>query len=86
MKLEGAVITEQGVTFGIMIVKQHVLNNPSQRDELVSQASSLFGGIPTVLMAQDHSGTPTYYGRDDIARFMANVPLHPIPWKEYTVT
>jgi hypothetical protein len=41
--------------------------------------------VPVVLMAQDYHGTPTYYGRQDIARFMADVPLEAIPWKEYTV-
>jgi hypothetical protein len=38
-----------------------------------------------VLMAQDSCGTPTFYGRPDIARFLANVPVGAIPWSEYTV-
>jgi hypothetical protein len=46
----------------------------------------MFGGIPTVLMAQDFQGTPTYYGRSDIAEFMASVPLEAVRWKEYTVS
>ena len=62
MQFQGAVITEQGVTFGILIVQQHVLNDPTRRDGLVLQASRLFDGIPTVLMTQDFNGTPTYYG------------------------
>jgi len=36
-------------------------------------------------MAQDSRGTPTYYGRQDIARFLAGVPLSAIPWKQYTL-
>ena len=84
MQFQGAIITEQGVTFGILIVKSYIRNDLTRRDALVSQASRLFGGIPTVLMSQDHNGTPTYYGRSDIARFMASVPLKAVPWKEYT--
>ena len=86
MQFQGAIITEQGVTFGILIVKQHILNDIGRRDLLVSQASQLFGGIPTVLMAQDFTETSTYYGRDDIARFMTSVPLEAIPWTEYTIS
>ena len=36
-------------------------------------------------MAQDSSGGPTYQGRSDIVRFLANVPLEAIPWMEYTL-
>ncbi len=86
MQFQGAVIEEQSVTFGVLIVKQHILNDPTRRDALVLEGSRLFGGIPTVLMAQDFNGTPTYYGRSDISRFMASVPLESVPWKEYTVS
>ena len=86
MRFQGAVIKEQGVTFGVLIVKQHILDDPTRRDALVLEASRLFDGIPTVLMAQDFNGTPTYYGRSDISEFMASVPLEAVPWKEYTVS
>ncbi len=86
MRFQGAVIKEQGVTFGVLIVKQHILNDLTRRDALVLEGSRLFGGIPTVLMAQDFNGTPTYYGRSDISRFMASVPLEAVRWKEYTVS
>ncbi len=83
MTFDGAIIREQGVTFGIMVVKSHVLNEPSRRDSVVAQASTAFGGIPTVLMAQTSSGRARYYGRPDIVKFMANVPPSAIPWKRY---
>ena len=86
MRFQGAVIKEQGVTFGVLIVKQHILNDPTRRDALVLEGSRLFGGIPSVLMAQDFNGTPTYYGRSDISKFMASVPLEAVSWKEYTVS
>ena len=86
MRFQGAVIKEQGVTFGVLIVKQHILNDPTRRDALVLEGSRLFGGIPSVLMAQDFNGTPTYYGRSDISKFMASVPFEAVSWKEYTVS
>ena len=85
MTFDGAVIREQGVTFGVMVVKQHVLNDIAQRDSVVLQASRAFGGIPTILMGQDASGRARFYGRRDIVDFMAKVPLSAVPWKRYSL-
>lgn len=85
MRFEGAVIEEQGVTFAVVIVKQHIVSISSEANDAIASFQPLFPGIPVVLMAQDSRGTPTYYGRRDIAGFMANVPPSAIPWKEYTV-
>ena len=83
MTFEGAIIKEQGVTFGIMVVRPNALTEPSGQDQLVAQASRVFGGLPTVLMAQQQGGRARYYGRPDIVRFMAKVPLTAVPWKRY---
>lgn len=84
---EGAFIREQGVEFGVVIVQPHVINNHIEAARLITQFSAQhFGGHPVVLMAQDFQGVPTYYGRHDIAGFMANVPLTSVPWMKYTVT
>ena len=86
MQFEGAVIKEQAVTFAVVIVKSHVLNDHSKASEMIqSFQQQLFGNIPVVLMAQDASGVPTYYGRRDISNFLSRVPLHAIPWKKYTI-
>ena len=85
MKLHGAVIKEQGVTFAVVVTKKQVVDNRFEADNAIQSFSRLFPGIPVVLMGQDSRGTPTYYGRKDIAKFMANVPIHAIPWKEYTL-
>lgn len=86
MRLQGAVIKEQGVAFAIVIVKKQVVDSKSDADRAIISFRSIFPGMPIVLMAQDFRGTPTYYGRPDIVRFMANVPLAAVPWKEYTVS
>lgn len=84
MQVQGAVIREQGQTFAVVIVKPHVIQNRAEAAEAIESFLPIFG-VPVVLMAQDGHGRPTYYGRQDIARFMSSVPLRAIPWKEYTI-
>jgi hypothetical protein len=86
MTIEGAVIREQGVTFAVVIVKQHVLNNTFEADRTIRAFQPAFPGLPVVLMAQDHRGVPTYYGRTDLSKFMANVPMECVPWAEYSIS
>jgi hypothetical protein len=85
MKFQGAIIKEQGVTFAIVIVKKHIIDNSSEADRAIRGFQPIFPGIPVILMAQDARGLPSYYGRPDISRFMASVPLNAVPWKEYTI-
>jgi hypothetical protein len=86
MTFQGAVITEQGVTFAIVIVRKHIVDNSIESDRLINAfQQSVFTGLPVVLMAQDFQGIPTYYGRQDISQFMASVPIEAVTWKEYTV-
>jgi len=83
MQFEGAVIREQGVTFAVVIVQKHVVDNHFEADGAIQSLGSVFPGMPVVLMAQDTGGRPTYYGRRDISQFMASVPLQAIPWRRY---
>ena len=85
MTFQGAVIREQGVTFAVVIVKKHVIDSSIEAGRAIATFQPVFPGVPVVLMGQDARGTPTYFGRQDIARFLASVPLETIPWKEYTV-
>lgn len=80
---DGAVIQEQGVEFGVLAVKRHVLSSHAQADEVIAAAQAHLG-VPVVLVAQEWNGRPIWYGRTDIARFMSGVPLTAIPWKRIT--
>jgi hypothetical protein len=82
---DGAVVNQQGVEFAIAVVNRSLLSQPAARDQAVLEFSEAFGGLPTVLMAQDGQGVPTYYGRPDIVDFLASVPMEAIPWQRYTV-
>ena len=85
MQFDGAVIREQGVTFAVVVVNRQTLEDSSRAQEAIRQFGPVFGGVPVVLMAQDSRGTPNYYGRRDLSRFLANVPVRAIPWKRYTL-
>jgi hypothetical protein len=84
MRVQGAVVREQGQTFAVVVVKPYVIQSLSEARNAI-QSFAPFFGVPVVLMAQDRGGRPTYYGRPDIARFLASVPLESIPWHEYTI-
>ncbi len=84
MTFDGAVVTEQNVTFGIVVVKSHILSNHNEANELIVTYQRILGVAPVVLMAQDSRGVPTYYGRKDIVAFLANIDMARIPWKTYT--
>lgn len=86
MTFEGALITEQGVTFAIVIVKPHVVQNRIEANRTIQAFAPTFGGVPTVLMAQNGQGVPTYFGRRDIVNFLAHVHPAQIPWKRYTLS
>ena len=85
MTIEGAVIREQGVTFAVVVMQEHVVNNSFEADRAIRAFQLAFPGMPVVLMAQDYEGVPTYYGRRDLSQFMADVPLECVPWAEYSI-
>lgn len=85
MQFDGALIKEQGVTFAIVVVKPHVLYSAT-KENLRNSFISVFGNIPIILMAQNSRGVPTYDGRSDIVRFLANIHPARIPWKKYTLS
>ncbi|MBP0447785.1 hypothetical protein J8J14_23855 [Roseomonas sp. SSH11] len=85
MRFQGAIVREQGVTFAVVVVQRHVINNSAEANRAIASFRPVFPGMPVTLMAQDHQGRATYYGRSDISRFLAGVPVGAIPWREYTL-
>ncbi len=85
MKIQGAVIIEQGVTFAIVVVNQAVTNYTSRIIRTRQQLQLYFPNMPIILMSQDSSGAPHYYGRRDIVEFLKTLRLEQIPWKEYHI-
>jgi hypothetical protein len=88
MKIHGAVVKEQGITFGILIVKQGVLSDSSRADSVREawRNRAPFHGVPLVLAEQDSRGRFEYFGRRDLVDFLASISASRIPWKEYTLS
>lgn len=85
MRFQGAVVTEQDVTFAIAVVKKHVVDSSFETERAIDEFQPYFPGLPIVLMAQESSGRPHYRGgRRDIVNFLASIDFGRIPWKEYT--
>ena len=85
MKIQGAVIIEQGVTFAIIVVNKTVTNYTTRAVQVRAYLSQFFPNMPIILMSQDRNGTPHYYGRKDIVEFLRSVRLDQIPWKFYHI-
>lgn len=84
MKITAAVVREQQTTFAV-VVKPTAMQ-PHSRDQTQRQLQTLFPGLTLVLMSQDQAGTPTYWGRSDIIRFLATIDLARLPWREHRVS
>jgi hypothetical protein len=85
MQIDAALVKEQGVEFAVVVVKPSVLSSPTLRDDLQTACQRYWPQTPIVLMAQDPRGTPKYYGRSDIVRFLASIPSSALPWRRWTV-
>ena len=84
MKLEGAVIKEQNVTFAIVVVKESATQSSTACDSARASFQPYFPRLPLILASQDSRGQFKYQGRKDIVGFLANIDPSRIPWKEYT--
>lgn len=72
-----AVIKEQGITFAVVVVKDHVASSNVQAATAVDVYQRHFGVPAVVLGASNHR----YYGRRDIVNFMSGVALDRLPWR-----
>jgi hypothetical protein len=84
MKIQAAVVKEQGQTFAVVVVKRSVIDVRQRGEETLVGLRRYFPRMPIVLMAQDGRGIPTYLGRPDIVRFLSKISFQRLPWKEFT--
>lgn len=83
-QFEGAVITEQGVTFAVVSVHSLVFQNASDATKIIKSLIPCFTGIPVVLMAKNPQDTPVYFGRPDLIKLLENVNIQEAPWEQMT--
>lgn len=82
MQVTAAVTLVHRVRFVVVLVKQQAIQ-PAVREATQRSMSPLFPGDLIVLCAQDSRGTPTYFGRPDIVKFLANTGMDQLPWRKY---
>jgi hypothetical protein len=86
MDVVGSVMTEQGVTFAVVQVQGYKVETPQEAEETIQAYAPLFPGLPVVVMAVGAGERPTtYWGRDDLATFMAGVHPSTLDWRCYSV-
>jgi len=76
-----ALVREQGVEFGVVVVQDHIIDNPSERERLLSAWAAELGR-PVALMGGQRSRT---FGRTDIVNWLSNVHPSRLPWRQVTI-
>jgi hypothetical protein len=84
MSFDAALVREQGVEFAVVAVRRQVVSGDRSRLQAVASFQLAFPGASIVLMTQDGRGRPTFWGRPDIVRFLANVPVNALPWRTFS--
>jgi hypothetical protein len=79
--MDYALVKEQGVTFAVVIVKNHVMQNQSSKEDAIESFRHYFPQVPIILMSQNIRGVPQYYGRKDIVQFLSKIDHRRLPWK-----
>ena len=80
MTITAALTHEQGQDFVILLVKDRVINDANGRQDLLDFAAQNFG-VRAALMGESKCGT---YGPPDIVRWLKNVYIEQLPWREYS--
>jgi len=78
--MDFAVIKEQGVTFTVVCVKEHVIRNTFDAQRTQAALEREFG-TPVALWGDRNQNI---YGRPDIVRFLQRVHVSQIPWRRRT--
>ncbi|MFN2459896.1 MAG: hypothetical protein ABR591_04315 [Candidatus Velthaea sp.] len=86
MTLDGAVLSEQGMTFALATVPLAMLKDQMEAHELLASLQQrVFPDLPVVLMTREWSGMPRYYGDAECSRVMHGVHVSRIAWSRYTL-
>ena len=85
MKIDAAVIEEQGVTFVVVLVQPIALKLPERLSQIRKVVSSApeFSKLPVIFAAQLTGGKMRFQGREDIVDFLGSINAKLIPWTRY---
>jgi hypothetical protein len=76
-----ALVREQGVEFGVVVVQDHVINSPSEREDLIRWWTMQLGRPVALMGGHRHES----FGRRDIVDWLSNVSPSRLPWRQMTV-
>lgn len=72
-----AIVKEQGVTFAVISVKDHVASSPHSAQQFIAAVTPIYG-CPVVVIGE-RSGR--LYGRQDIVNFLSQIHSSQLPWR-----
>lgn len=85
MKIQGAVIEEQGISFAVVKVEKDVFEVPGRARDKMVELQPLFPQMSIIFMTGEPGESVNFYGRPDIVRVMMKKSLDDIVWKEYAL-
>ncbi len=75
-----ALIREQGVEFGVVVVQDHIIDSPQERESLLRWWTAQLQRPIALLGGRRHRS----YGRRDIVDWLNNVHPSQLPWRQMT--
>ena len=75
-----ALIREQGVEFGVVVVQDSVIDNPQERESLLRWWTVHLQRPIALMGGRRHRS----YGRRDIVDWLSNVHPSQLPWRQMT--
>ena len=86
MRVQGAIITAQGITFMVVAVPKLVLDDQQKAEQTIHFLKTRWVGMPIALVTRDAHGAPTaYYGPGDLALQLLRIPPAAVPWKDVSI-
>jgi hypothetical protein len=76
-----ALVKEQGIEFGVVVVNDAVIDDSLKRNEIWRWWTARLGR-PTALIGASRHQT---FGRDDIVRWLSSVHPSRLPWRSITI-
>lgn len=76
-----ALVREQGIEFGVVVVQDHVIDSSQKRNQ-VQEFWTMRLGRPIALMGAHRHRT---FGRDDIVRWLSSINPSRLPWRSISI-
>lgn len=73
-----ALVREQGVEFGVVVVQDHVIDNPTERENLLQAWTTELRRPVALLGGHRHRS----YGRRDLVHWLESVHPSQLPWRQ----